>query len=55
MKKKIQKALGIACVAAVFAACIVTNEQGDPFWANYVLLAFAAVTGLGAKKMEGAR
>ena len=55
MKKKLQKFLGIACVAAIFAACIVTNEKGDPFWVNYALLAFAAVTGLWAKKLEGAR
>ena len=55
MKKKIQTILGTACIAAIFLACIITNEQGDPFWANYALLAFAAVTGLCAKKMEGAR
>ena len=55
MKKKIQTILGTACIAAIFLACIITNEQGDPFWANYALLAFAAVTGIFAKKLEGAR
>ena len=53
MKKNISKALGIACVSAIFLACVVTNEAGDPFWANYALLALAAVTGLCAKRMEG--
>jgi len=55
MKKTIKKSLGIACVSAIFAACIITNKNGDPFWLNYALLAFAALTGWKAKKMEGAR
>ena len=51
----IKKILGFVCVSAIFAACIFTNEKGDPFWLNYAFLAFAAVTGLCAKKMEGAK
>lgn len=52
MRKRIQKALGLACVSAIFAACMITNEAGDPFWLNYALLAVAALAGLGLKKME---
>ena len=52
MKKKIVKSLYLACIAAIFAACIITNEAGDPCMWNYVLLAFAGLTGGAAKKME---
>lgn len=30
MKKTIKKTLYIACIAAIFAACVITNEAGDP-------------------------
>lgn len=53
MKKTIKKTLYIACVAAIFAACVITNEAGDPCLWNYVLLAFAGLTGGAAKRMEG--
>lgn len=51
MKKKLQKTLGIACVAAIFAACIVTNEKGDPFWVNYALLAVAGLAGFTSNRL----
>lgn len=53
MKKRIINALYLACIAAIFAACIITNEAGDPCMLNYVLLAFAGLTGGAAKRMEG--
>ncbi len=52
MKKKYNNALGIACIAAILAACILTDEAGDPFWGNYALLAIASLTGYGAKRKE---
>lgn len=55
MKKTIKKTLYIACIAAIFAACVITNEAGDPCMWNYVLLAFAGLTGGAAKRMEVAR
>ena len=45
MKKRIIKALYFACIAAIFAACVITNEAGDPCMWNYVLFAFAGLTG----------
>lgn len=55
MKKKIINALYLACIAAIFAACVITNEAGDPCMWNYALLAIAVLTGGAAKKMEGAK
>lgn len=52
MKKKSNNALGIACITAILAACILTDDAGDPFWGNYALLAIAALTGYGAKRKE---
>lgn len=52
MKKKIIKALYLACIAAIFAACVITNEAGDPCKWNYALLAIAGLTGGAAKRME---
>ena len=52
MKKIIKKSLYRACIAAIFAACIITNEAGDPCMWNYALLAFAVLTGGAAKMME---
>lgn len=53
MKKKIVKALYLACVSAILAACVITNEAGDPCMLNYMLLAIAGLTGGAAKRMEG--
>lgn len=54
MKKQLKKALGLTCVAAIFAACIITDEAGDPCLWNYALLALAGLTGWAAKRMGGA-
>ena len=51
MKKRLQKTLELTCVAAIFAACIITNEAGDPCLWNYALLALSGLTGWGAKRM----
>ena len=53
MKKRIINALYLACIAAIFAACVITNEAGDPCMWNYALLAFAGMTGGTARSMEG--
>ena len=49
MKKKTTDALGVICVGCILASCAVTNEKGDPFIVNYVLLGIAAITGLISK------
>jgi len=46
MKKKTQDTFGVICVGCIFAACMVTNENGDPCYVNYILLGIALVTGL---------
>jgi hypothetical protein len=55
MKKKISNILGKICVAAIFAACIITNNDGDPCKWNYTLLAIAGITGWSSKKLEEAK
>lgn len=55
MKKKIGNILGIVCVVAVIAACIVTDKEGNPCLWNYGLLALAGISGWASKKMEDAR
>ena len=52
MKKKMSNALGIICVGAIFAACCITDRNGDPCMWNYILLAFAALCGIGCKRLE---
>lgn len=54
MKKQLKKALGLTCVAAIFAACCITNEAGDPCLWNYALLALAGLAGWAARRMGGA-
>ena len=46
MKKKMKDALGVICVGCILAACMVTNEAGDPCYVNAILLGIAVVTGL---------
>lgn len=53
IRKRIINALYRASIAAIFAACVITNEAGDPCSLNYALLAFAGLTGGVAKRMEG--
>ena len=55
MKKRISNIFGIVCVTAVFAACIITDKDGDPCKWNYILLAIAGITGVASKKMEEAK
>lgn len=55
MKKRISNIMGIVCVTAVFAACIITDKDGDPCKWNYILLAIAGVTGWASRKMEEAK
>ena len=55
MKNKLSTALGVICIAAIFAACCITDKNGDPCAINYVLLAIAAICGIGSKIAEGKR
>ena len=55
MKKRISNILGIVCVTAVFAACIITDNDGDPCLWNYICLAIAGIMGWTSKKMEEAK
>ena len=55
MKKRISDILGIVCVVAVLAACIITDKEGDPCLWNYGLLAIAGISGWASKKTEEAR
>lgn len=52
MKKKIPTILGTLCIAAILAACCITDSNGDPCAANYVLLAIATALGIGSKLTE---
>lgn len=55
MKKKLSNLFGTICIVAVFAACIITNKDGDPCKWNYICLAVAGISGWASKKMEVAR
>ena len=55
MKKRISNIMGIVCVTAIFAACIITNQEGDPCLWNYILLAIAGISGVASKKLEEAK
>ena len=52
MRKKVSTILGVLCIAAIFAACCITDRNGDPCAVNYVLLALATILGIGSKKTE---
>lgn len=52
MKKKIPTILGTLCIAAVLATCCISDKNGDPCTANYVLLAIATALGIGSKLTE---
>ena len=52
MKRKLSATLGALCIAAILAACCITDQNGDPCAANYVLLALAAALGIGSKLTE---
>lgn len=52
MKRKLSTALGVLCIAAILAACCITDRNGDPCAVNYALLALAALLGIGSKTTE---
>ena len=52
MKKKTPTILGTLCIAAILAACCITDQNGDPCAVNYVLLALALALGIGSKTTE---
>ena len=52
MKKKVPTILGALCIAAILAACCISDKNGDPCAANYVLLAIATALGIGSKLAE---
>lgn len=52
MKRKLSATLGTLCIAAILAACCISDKNGDPCAANYVLLALAAALGIGSKLTE---
>ena len=52
MKKKLPTILGGLCITAILAACCISDKNGDPCAANYVLLALATALGIGSKLTE---
>lgn len=52
MKNKISTTLGVLCIVAILATCCITDQNGDPCAVNYVLLAIAAICGIGSKIAE---
>ena len=55
MKKRISNIMGMVCVTAIFAACIITDKDGDPCMWNYIFLAIAGLCGWSSKKLEEAK
>ena len=55
MRKTIQDALGVICVGCVLAACVVTNESGDPCSVTYILLGTSIVSGIVLKALDRCR
>lgn len=53
MEKK--DAFGVVCVACILAACIVTNEKGDPCIWNFILLGIGGVFGLLSRSKKDER
>lgn len=54
MKKKMKDALGVICVGCILAACMITNEKGDPCYVNAILIGIAVVTGI-LSRMKGGK
>ena len=52
MKKKLPTILGTLCIAAILAACCITDKNGDPCTANYILLLIGLALGIGSKITE---
>lgn len=52
MKKKLPTILGGLCIAAFLLACCITDQNGDPCAANYILLFIGLALGIGSKITE---
>ena len=52
MKKKLPTILGGLCITAFLAACCITDQNGDPCIANYLLLIIGLALGIGSKITE---
>ena len=52
MKRKLSATLGTLCIAAFLAACCITDQNGDPCIANYLLLIIGLALGIGSKITE---
>ena len=52
MKRKLSATLGELCIAAILAACCITDQNGDPCTANYILLLIGLALGIGSKITE---
>ena len=49
MKKKLPIILGGLCILAFLLACCITDQNGDPCAANYLLLTIGLALGIGSK------
>ncbi len=52
MKRKLSATLGVLCIATFLAACCITDKNGDPCTANYILLFIGLALGIGSKITE---
>lgn len=52
MKRKLSTILGGLCITAFLAACCITDKNGDPCAANYILLLIGLALGIGSKITE---
>ena len=52
MKRKLPTILGGLCIAAFLAACCITDKNGDPCTANFLLLIIGLALGIGSKITE---
>lgn len=52
MKRKLSATLGVLCIAAILAACCISDKNGDPCTANYILLLIGLALGIGSKITE---
>lgn len=52
MKRKLSTILGGLCVLTLLLACCITDQNGDPCTANYLLLTIGLALGIGSKITE---
>lgn len=52
MKNKLPIILGGLCILAFLLACCITDKNGDPCTANYILLLIGLALGIGSKITE---